>query len=47
MPALNREWIEELAVSANSVGGLRLIPEPSAAAHHELAPPVVEQAAVT
>ena len=47
LPALNREWIEELAVSANSVGGLRLIPEPSAAAHHELAPPVVEQAAVT
>ena len=46
-PALNREWIEELAVAANSVGGLRLLPEPSAAAHHEFAPPVVEPAAVT
>ncbi len=46
-PTLNREWIEELAVSANSMGGLRLVPEPSAVAHHELATPIVEEAVTT
>jgi hypothetical protein len=46
-PALNREWIEELAVTANSMGGLRLLPEPHAVPHHELAPPVVEEAVAT
>lgn len=28
MPALNRYWIEELTVSANTPGGLQLVPEP-------------------
>jgi|SRR5690554_820286 hypothetical protein len=27
-PAINREWLDLLVVSANSVDGLRLIPEP-------------------
>lgn len=30
MPALNRNWIAELTVSANSPGGLQLVPEPAA-----------------
>jgi hypothetical protein len=46
-PALNREWIEELAVSANSMGGLRLLPEPLAVAHYEPASPVDEDAVIT
>ncbi len=28
-PPINRRWIDELVVSANSVDGLRLIPEPA------------------
>lgn len=28
-PAVNRQWIDELMTTANSVGGLRLVPEPS------------------
>lgn len=28
-PVLNREWIDALIVTANSVDGLRLIPEPA------------------
>jgi hypothetical protein len=31
MPAINRAWIEELAVSANSPGGLQIVREPEAA----------------
>lgn len=27
-PTLNREWIEALMVTANSSGGLRIVPEP-------------------
>src|SRR5690606_27277055 len=27
-PTINRDWLEQLVVSANSVDGLRLIPEP-------------------
>ncbi|KQR50824.1 hypothetical protein ASF88_16470 [Leifsonia sp. Leaf336] len=27
-PSLNREWVEALLTSANSVGGLHIIPEP-------------------
>jgi hypothetical protein len=27
-PSLNREWIEALMVTANSSGGLRIVPEP-------------------
>lgn len=27
-PKLNRDWIETLMVSANSAGGLQLVPEP-------------------
>jgi hypothetical protein len=27
-PALNRAWIEALMMSANSTGGLQLVPEP-------------------
>ncbi len=27
-PAINRDWLDLLVVSANSVDGLRLIPEP-------------------
>jgi len=27
-PALNRHWVEALTVSANSAGGLQLLPEP-------------------
>lgn len=27
-PAINREWLEVLIVSANSVDGMRLVPEP-------------------
>jgi hypothetical protein len=27
-PALNKQWIEELADTANQTGGLRVIPEP-------------------
>lgn len=33
MPAINREWIDQLALSANSTGGLRAIPEPGTAEH--------------
>ena len=29
-PAINRAWLEALIVSANSVEGLRLLPEPEA-----------------
>jgi hypothetical protein len=29
-PSLNRAWIDELLVTANSAGGLQLIPEPGA-----------------
>ncbi|WP_029145013.1 hypothetical protein [Microbacterium luticocti] len=29
MPKLNRVWLETLAVEANSIGGLRLLPEPA------------------
>jgi hypothetical protein len=29
-PAINRAWIDDLAMSANTAGGLRLTPEPSA-----------------
>jgi hypothetical protein len=39
-PALNKDWLEELAVAANSNTGLSLTPEPSGAA----APPVKESA---
>ncbi len=28
-PALNREWVEALLLTANSVGGLQLVAEPS------------------
>jgi hypothetical protein len=28
-PAVDRAWLEELADSANSVGGLRIVPDPS------------------
>ncbi len=27
-PPLNRAWIEEMMLSANSTGGLRIVPEP-------------------
>jgi hypothetical protein len=30
VPALNRQWIEELMVAANSSAGLHLVPEPTA-----------------
>ncbi|BDZ46925.1 hypothetical protein [Naasia aerilata] len=30
-PLLNRAWIEALVMSANSTGGLQLVPEPAAA----------------
>lgn len=29
-PTINRDWLEALSRSANSVGGLQLVPEPSA-----------------
>lgn len=29
-PALNRAWVEALLTSANSTGGLQLVPEPPA-----------------
>lgn len=29
MPLLNRQWVEALTVSANSAGGLLLVPEPA------------------
>jgi hypothetical protein len=29
-PSLNREWIEALMATANSSGGLQVVPEPSA-----------------
>jgi len=29
-PSINRDWLEALAVAANSVGGLRIVPEPAA-----------------
>ena len=32
MPMLNRLWIEALTLSANTAGGLQLVPEPSAQA---------------
>ena len=28
-PRINREWVEALMLSANSVGGLHIVPEPS------------------
>jgi hypothetical protein len=28
MPALNRRWLEELSATANTSGGLRIVPEP-------------------
>jgi hypothetical protein len=28
-PHINREWVEALMLSANSVGGLHIVPEPS------------------
>ena len=28
-PAINREWLEALVVTANSVDGLRILPEPT------------------
>lgn len=28
MPSVNREWIDELTVSANSASGLQIVPEP-------------------
>jgi len=31
-PSLNREWVEALMVTANSSGGLQIVPEPRAAA---------------
>jgi hypothetical protein len=30
MPEINKLWLQELADSANSPGGLRLLPEPTA-----------------
>lgn len=30
MPAINRQWVEDLMASANSAGGLRVIAEPPA-----------------
>ncbi|MGV3712916.1 DUF7882 family protein [Pseudolysinimonas sp.] len=30
-PAINRRWLEDLTTSANSAGGLHLVPEPSEA----------------
>jgi hypothetical protein len=30
-PPLNRQWLEELAKSANSTAGLKIVPEPEAA----------------
>jgi hypothetical protein len=34
MPDINRLWLQELIDTANSSGGLRLIPEPTADASH-------------
>jgi len=31
-PLLNREWVEALMITANSSGGLQIVPEPHAAA---------------
>jgi hypothetical protein len=31
-PVLNRAWVEALVMSANSTGGLQLVPEPAATA---------------
>jgi hypothetical protein len=33
-PTLNRDWIEALMVTANSSGGLRIVPEPRNPAAH-------------
>ncbi|WP_213815309.1 ATP-dependent DNA ligase [Glaciihabitans sp. dw_435] len=30
MPVLNRNWLDELTVSANTPGGLQVLPEPTA-----------------
>ena len=38
-PLINRQWIETLTKSANSPGGLTLVPEPSGPDHHGGAKP--------
>ena len=37
-PTLNRTWIEQLMLTANSVGGLQVLPEPEEAASASSAP---------
>lgn len=38
MPAINRAWIDELAISANSPGGLQIVREPEAPPSEEAHP---------
>lgn len=33
MPSINRAWIEELTISANTPGGLQIVREPDAPSH--------------
>lgn len=40
MPRINREWIVELTNSANSAGGLQLLPEPEPAEGKDAPGPV-------
>ena len=37
-PALNRTWIEQLMLTANSIGGLQVMPEPEEAAGADSSP---------
>jgi hypothetical protein len=41
-PAINREWLNALMETANSPGGLRVVPEPAEAPPVELVPPVAD-----
>lgn len=34
-PSINRAWIEDLMTTANSSGGLRIVPEPPDLSHHD------------
>lgn len=37
-PALNRTWIEQLMLTANSIGGLQVVPEPQETAGADSSP---------
>ena len=41
-PAINRQWVEALMTSANSVAGLQIVPEPADVPSAEVAAPLGE-----